>query len=105
MISKCLDIQQKLYIQQPMKKVFFYFSIHACNCYIIILIKTSQVYITNLLAMCILSNCLILINYIIILQHQLQIMTIMPSTLKKKRYFYFGQILDKASLGTRNIAK
>ena len=69
------------------------------------LIQLSQFYINNQTTIFISNNCLIVVRYISISQHQPQ--TIMIADLKSKKNIYFsiGQILDKASLTTRNTVK
>ena len=118
-MSKHFRIQpKKCYIHQSMRNatqfkmqskkvatyvlcVYFYYLIHSCNCYILILMQSSQVYINNQIPIYISNICLIVISYIIILQHQPQ-MVIKNSKSKKIIYFSISQILDKASLDTRN---
>ena len=101
------DSAKKHYIQQSMRNVPQY-SMQS-NQYgrvcIVVLMQISLVYINNQTPIYISNNCWIVITYISILQHQPQTMTMMDSKSKKNIYLSFGQILDKVSLATRNIAK
>ena len=88
--TKCNQISMEAYVSC----VYFYYSKHSCNYYIVLLIQLSQVYISNQTPIYISNNCLIVISYMSILQHQLQTIMIMDSKAKKRLFFLwsnFGQ--------------
>ena len=74
--------------------MYFYYSKHACNGYIVILIQLSQVYINNQITLRISNNGLIATN------HHITTPTANNNDsrfkIKEKHLFIFGQILDKA---------